>query len=205
MNAPRSSKADHDWRRDFVGQHPIFCQSPSAALWTPPVESLYRQIKRLLLFRRSGVLMAETGAGKTCSLELIAKKLGVEFSGIVVIRFITPNKQCPSIRAFFKTFLWALDHPETSGETPNLRQRVTHKLQDMGLNAAWKLVWFWVDEAQALGLGDYCFLRDIQNDLRKVGVDLVVVFSGEAPDFDTELEQLRGEKGGGAVIDRFAR
>jgi hypothetical protein len=170
-----------EWKRKHVFDHPMFDTSKAAALWTPPVSELYAEVSRCLLVRRSGYIEEVTGKGKSCAKELILEQLRHDFNSLICVQFVAQTNRVPSVRAFFKELLTALHIDNTRGETWDLRNRVRHRLEELALSSGCTVVILWIDEAQALVKEEFLFLRDVQNGLRDIGVELIVFLSGESP------------------------
>jgi hypothetical protein len=136
-------------RAKLLIHHPLL--TAAELLMTPPITELYRQVKRTVHLREPGCcFMAPSGVGKTRALSLVARMLREEIPNLAIYEHDTQNQQFPSIRAFFKNFLNTLKHPETKGETFDLRLRVTNRLIDDGRASGLYMVVLLIDEAQAM-------------------------------------------------------
>jgi hypothetical protein len=203
MPKDEESSSSGDSRRNYVLRHPLFHQHVGGCLWTPPVEQLYLRVKRTILLRQSAYIEEVTGQGKTCAAELILRQLPRDFEGLACVSFNARTNRFPFVRAFFKEILFRLDHPMLKGDAWDLRNRVGKKLEDLAVQSLWAMVFLWIDEAQALSLDEFLFLRDVQNDLRKVEADLVVLLTGEAPELSRRLDGVKWSRSE-SVPDRFA-
>jgi hypothetical protein len=113
------------------------------------------------------------------------------------------NQQFPSIRAFFKHFLVTVGHDEIKGETYDLRVRLVRTMIDSARTSGLNLIVLFIDEANALQLQDFLFLKDVHNDLAREGVQLVTFLMGQSPDLEYLIEKLaRGARRD--LISRFA-
>jgi hypothetical protein len=183
--------------------HPAF--NPNTVLVTDPIKELYQTVRHILMVRESGCCFtAQSGVGKTRALILLEHLLRERMPELVVIRHNSWNQQVPSIRAFFKHFLTAVGHPELRGETFDLRHRLVCRLIDLARNYQSPFVVLLIDEANAMRLEDFLFLKDIYNDLDRENVQLVTIMMGQDPDFSDVIARLR-EKGKSDLISRFAR
>jgi len=183
--------------------HPAF--DPNAIITTEPINELYQIVRLLILVRETGCCFtAHSGVGKTRALIKIQQALREQLPEIVVIRHNTWNQQVSSIRAFYKHFLTAVGHPELRGETFDLRHRLICRLIDMARSSRAPIVVLLIDEANAMRLEDFLFLKDVYNELDKEGVQLITVMMGQDPDFAEVLGILRSRKRLD-LISRFAR
>jgi AAA domain len=192
-----------DWRKSQILNHPMFRQTLSGCLWTGPVERLYQQISRCLLLRQSAFVEESTGRGKSIAMEFVLSRLSQVISELSCVSFNAQTNYVPSVRAFFKEFLTALRHEKTTGETWDLRNRVRRRLEELAVTSSSGIVILWVDEAQALNVTDFLFLRDVQNGLRDIHADLLVFMTGEEPYLHRRIEQAKWSASP-AVADRFA-
>ncbi|WP_265923352.1 ATP-binding protein [Cupriavidus nantongensis] len=193
-----------DERRRMMAKHPLLHKGTRPPLWTPPVRECYEATKYLIVQRQSFFIEEPTGEGKTMMMRAISNQLPKDLGDITLTMYEAANKPAPSIRAFFKGFLSALKHPEKSGETADLRERVHRRLSAWAIDTCWQTVVLMIDEAQALIPEDYGFIKDIQNELESEGIDLVVISCGESPALGLMLKDMR-RKISSACGDRFAR
>jgi len=183
--------------------HPAF--NRNTVLLTEPIKELYQIVRHILLVRESGCCFtAQSGVGKTRALVLLEHLLRDRMPELVVIRHNSWNQQVSSIRAFFKHFLTAVGHPELRGETFDLRHRLVRRLIDLARVYQSPFVVLLIDEANAMRLEDFLFLKDIYNELDREGVQLVTIMMGQDPDFSDVIGNLR-EMGKSDLISRFAR
>ncbi len=184
-------------------EHPAF--SPQTVLITDPINELYQIVRRVLLVREAGCCFtAPSGVGKTRAFMLLEHVLREQMPNLVIIRHTKWNQQVPSIRAFFKHILTAVDHPELRGETFDLRHRLENRLVDLARTQQSPFVLLLIDEASGLGLEDFLFLKDIYNDLDREGIGLITVMIGQDPEFSDVISDLR-ERGRTDLVSRFAR
>jgi hypothetical protein len=183
--------------------HPAF--NPQTVLLTEPIKELYQTVRHVLLVRETGCCFtAPSGVGKTRALMMLEHFLRERMPELVVIRHTSWNHQVPSIRAFFKHFLTAIDHAELRGETFDLRRRLVRRLIDLARTQQSPFILLLIDEAGAMRLEDFLFLKDIYNDLDREGVGLVTIMIGQDPDFSDLIGYLR-DKGRTDLVSRFAR
>lgn len=164
-------------------------------LMTPPIRELYRIVKRSVTLREPGCcFIGPSGVGKTSALWLVEKMLKHDFPNLAIYMHETQNQQVPSVRAFFKNFLYTVKHRENRGETYDLRLRVTNRLVDDARISGLDLAVLLIDEAHAMSIQDFLFLKDIDNSLNGEGIKLITVMMGQRPDFDGVLRRLRDQR-----------
>lgn len=181
--------------------HPLMVKS--TILRTMPIEELIVELRRTVILREQGCCFTATsGYGKTYALALAEQELRGLFKDVPIYRHLTENQQYPSIRAFFKRFLTTVGETNIKGETYDLRVRLTNILIDQGRASEMKLDVLLIDEAQEMALQDFCFLKDIGNDLETAGVQLVVAMIGQEPEFSLAIDKLHSA-GRLDLISRF--
>lgn len=187
---------------DLLMHHPLLTQD--FVIPTPPIQQLCRDVRKTVLMRNMGtVFTSPSGGGKSHALRALVGFLGTEFPGLAIVKHNCLNKQMPSIRAFFMHFLNTVNHGDLKGETYTLRDRTVKRIVDCARRSTYNLVVFLIDEAQVMGLDDFCFLKDVSNEAAKHQVHLVTILMAQEPDFDAVLEDLR--KGRRLdLISRFA-
>ncbi|WNC95033.1 AAA family ATPase [Paraburkholderia sp. FT54] len=190
-------------RLDLLSMHPLI--KSSVALPTPPVRELYVDLKRVVLLRDTGCcITSPSGFGKSFALSLIRAQFESDFPGLPVYKHSVFIHRAESVRSFFKHFLETARNRNTSGETYDLRSRLTHTLVDDTEYSDLGLILFLVDEAQDMLMSDYGFLKDVYNALADEGVHLIVILMGESPRFERHLEQLVTDARSD-LINRFSR
>lgn len=182
--------------------HPLF--SGSVSIITPPVREMYLEVKRVIALRELGCTFAgPSGAGKTYAISMMTAMLRSDFPRLCFLRYTAGNQQIPSIRAFYKGFLHSVGHMELNGETWDLRNRLVRSMASDARKAGMNIVLLFIDEANAMTLQDFLFLKDVYNDLEREDVQLITVMLGQSPDLDAVLENLERE-GRLDLISRFA-
>ncbi|MFC0348636.1 ATP-binding protein [Undibacterium danionis] len=185
-----------------VMEHPLF--EHSVLLETPPIDDVFRVVKRVVLLRENGcVFTGESGIGKTDAIARVKAMLHKDFPRLCIFTHDAHNQQISSIRAFFKHFLNTVGQREQKGETYDLRSRLVRIIVDDARISGMKLVVIFIDEANAMHLNDFNFLKDVYNDLSKEGIQLLTVLMGQAPDMQQVIDDLR-VKGRNDLVGRFA-
>lgn len=184
-------------------QHPLLAETE--LLVTRPIEELYRHIKRAVFLHESGYcFIAPSGTGKTFGLRAAVRMLLMQMPNIPIVRLNALNQQMPSIRAFFKYFLDTIEHPELKGETIDLRLRLERGLLDRSLHSGLGMLVLFIDEAQAMTIEDFKFLKDVDNGLADENVKLIAILIGQTPTFETTIDDLIRNRHWD-LIGRFAR
>lgn len=174
-------------------EHPLFVKN--IILPTEPIKEMVGAMRRAIMLREQGCCFTATsGFGKSFGLRMAENELRRLFPGVPIFRHIIDNQQVPSIRAFFKHFLLTVGITDIAGETYDLRVRLGSKLEDVGRKSPMRMVVLLVDEAQEMALQDFCFLKDIGNQLETVDVQLVVIMMGQDPDFEKTIENLKNRR-----------
>lgn len=174
---------------EAIMTHPLFKQD--TALITPPIKEMYADVKRRIVLRdMSSAYVAPSGAGKSMAVTVLHAFLQMEFPGTFVLMHSTHNQQYASIRAFFKHFLASVGHREQRGETFDLRQRLLRALVDRARVAGMSIVVLLLDEANAMKVDDFLFLKDVGNDLAKESIQLITILVGQSPELDIVLDKL---------------
>lgn len=185
-----------------VMTHPLF--EHSVILPTPPIDEIYLIVKRTILLRMIGcVFTGESGVGKTDAIERVKTMLLQQFPRLCMYTHDAHNQQISSIRAFFKHFLNTVGQKEQKGETFDLRARLVRILADDARISGMKLVVIFIDEANAMTLNDFLFLKDVFNDLAREGVQLITILMGQSPDLLHVIDDLR-VRGRNDLVGRFA-
>lgn len=171
-------------------EHPFLAKN--MILPTEPIKELVGSMRSAIMLREQGrCFTATSGFGKSFGLRMAESELRRLFPGVPIFRHIIDNQQVPSIRAFFKHFLLTVGVTDIKGETYDLRVRLVSELEDVGRASPLKMVVLLVDEAQEMALQDFCFLKDIGNQLETVDVQLVVIMMGQDPDFEKSIDNLK--------------
>lgn len=183
-----------DIRRNLFDHHPLF--TSSEVLITPPIQELFIRIFRVIKLREPGCcITGPSGIGKTYALNMVHDMLKAKMPKLVIYEHDAQNQQIPSIRAFFKHFLNTVSHNESKrGETYELRLRLTNRIIDDTRASGIDACVLFIDEAQAMSIQDFLFLKDVYNSLDREGVKLITVMMGQQPDFQIILDRLRSER-----------
>lgn len=169
-------------QQNLLLQHPLM--TGSVLLPTPQIADLCSTVYRAVITRQLGLCFtAKSGMGKTCAMKYLSTFLRAKISNLVVFNHICRNHKGASVRGFFKHFLNTVGHLELNGETADLRRRLVNRLIDDARLSGIPIAMFLIDEAQAMDLGDFQFLKDTANELNDNGIVLMTVLMAQEPDF----------------------
>jgi energy-coupling factor transporter ATP-binding protein EcfA2 len=178
----RQEVLSKDGRRELFNSHPLI--TGSVLLPTAPIREVATMARKSCLLRESGlVFIGKSGVGKSAALEMIESILREQFPRVAIYRHDTHNQTIPSIRAFFKHFLSTVGCQNVRGETYDLRSLLVNTLIDSARLHGERMILLLVDEANAMGVVDFNFLKDVYNDLAKENVKLVTILIGQDPEF----------------------
>lgn len=187
---------------ELIKDHPLF--TGKELLMTTPAEELFKAFKRAILLHETGLCFsAPSGAGKSSAVKIVTTLIEQNFPELPVFSHGKHNHQVPSIRAFFKHFLVSAGHKNLKGETFDLRVRLTDTLIERAQISGAASILLVVDEAQAMSIADFKFLKDVYNDLMKEDVQLTTILMGQEPDMGQCLLELQND-GHDDLTGRFA-
>ncbi|MYM42218.1 hypothetical protein GTP27_23280 [Pseudoduganella sp. CY13W] len=203
QDTPKRSTAYDRTADDLLSltKHPLF--GKTLVMPTEPIKEMVGAMRRAVILRELGCCFtAISGYGKSKGLIMAERELRKIFPRIPIFRHIVDNQQVPSIRAFFKNFLLTVGVTDIAGETFDLRVRLGAALEEAGMRGPEKMVVLLIDEAQGMALQDFCFLKDIGNQLEQVDVHFVVFMMGQEPEFTRMAQRIR-ERGRLDLVSRF--
>jgi hypothetical protein len=180
-------------RAELILCHPLITKN--ILLPTLPIKELFLAVRRVVMLRETGCCFTGfSGVGKSCAIDFVAAMLKAKMPGLCVVKHDTHNQQYPSIRSFFKHFLTSIGHKNLRGETYDLRQRLVNWLVDEAKFTGFNMIVLFIDEAHAMTIQDFNFLKDVFNDLDKENVQLVSILMAQEPDFSKVLSTLKQER-----------
>ncbi|MDX2218210.1 MAG: ATP-binding protein [Burkholderiales bacterium] len=188
---PKTREQLHDptTRALLLTGHPLITNE--ALLLTPPVEELYRKVKRVVILRETGcAFSAPSGAGKSSALWMLTNMLKLELPNLYIFTHQTHTGGVKTERSIFKHLLSSIKHGSTAGQTEDLRIRLVNTMADQAKHSGLNMVVMLIDEAQALSNEEFQLLKDISNDLQKERVQLVTIFMGQSPDLEARIRDI---------------
>lgn len=183
---------NNDVRMKYVNLHPFFTEH---IIKTTTISDFCDLVRKVVLVREQGCCFtARSGAGKTIALRALKQYLLENFPELVVHVYDTQNRQVPSVRAFFQHVLDAVHSFEMKGETYLLRMRLRNRLVDEARRAGMNVILLLVDEAQAMDIKDFQFLKDIDNAVRNENVQFITILMGQAPEFSAKQDEFISDR-----------
>lgn len=164
-------------RDDLIVHHPLM--TGLSIIPTAQIANLCTTVHRAVITRQLGLCFtAKSGMGKTSAMRYLATFLRGKMSQLVVFNHSCRNHKGGSVRGFFKHFLTTVGHPCLKGETGDLRDRLGKAVVDGARFSGLPVVVMLIDEAQAMDVDDFAFLKDVSNEIEDEGVSLVTVLMG---------------------------
>ena len=188
-------------RARLYEDHPVVRNT--AMIATRPVQEAYEIVARAIVHHDPGTcLIGEFRMGKTFTLIKIAQTLEQTFPGLPVGRVNAKGHDKPSERVFYTDLLTDYNHRGArTGTTSDRRTRVLHLLRAHAAQLSSNRYLLLVDEGQNWGEAELQVLRDLSNDLQRLGVDMVTVMFGH-PELHNIRTRLLG-RGRTDLIGRF--
>jgi hypothetical protein len=176
-------------RNDLVVHHPLL--TGLSLIPTPQIAELCTTVRRATLTRQLGLCFtAKSGMGKTSAMRFVATFLREAMPQLTVYNHSCRNHSGGSVRGFFKHFLSTVGHPVIRGETADLRDRLGKRIVDASRLSGLPVVVMLIDEAQAMNIGDFNFLKDVSNEVEAEGVALITILMAQDPDFSAVHHRL---------------
>lgn len=176
-------------REELLIHHPLL--TGLSLVPTAQIASLCTTVRRAVLTRQLGLCFtAKSGMGKTSAMRFVATFLRQSMPPLTVYNHTCRNHKGGSVRGFFKHFLSTVGHPITKGETADLRDRLGKRIVDSARFSGLPVVVMLMDEAQAMNIDDFTFLKDVSNEVEAEGVSLITVLMAQDPDFGAVQNRL---------------
>jgi hypothetical protein len=176
-------------RNDLMVHHPLL--TGLSLIPTAQIAELCETVHRAVLTRQLGLCFtAKSGMGKTSAMRFVAAFLRETMPQLVVYNHSCRNHSGGSVRGFFKHFLSTVGHPVAKGETADLRDRLGKRIVDASRISGLPVVVMLMDEAQAMNLEDFNFLKDVSNEVEAEGVCLITILMAQDPDFSAVQNKL---------------
>ncbi|WP_454742757.1 ATP-binding protein [Cupriavidus necator] len=204
LSAKVSELTEVDIYRALTIEHPMISKRNRTPLRTPPLIDFYNQAKLFIALRHSFYIEESTGEGKTMMMRFLRETLPRDLGDLRVIHYRRDNRDEPSLGGFFKGFLERMGHPIVSGSPYDLSERLIRNILELALRTQWRYIVLIIDEAQAMEVSDFGFVKDLNNELEEEGIDFSFIACGEAP-FLGELIKKIDPDGRNAYCDRYFR
>ncbi|UAN03652.1 ATP-binding protein [Achromobacter mucicolens] len=148
---------------------------------TPEVQRAYEETVAAIVKRRPGLCYyGEFRAGKTFAISLLQRNLPQSFAHLPIRSIVAKDHEKPTEKALFSDMLFDLDHAaHDKGSAPDRRIRLIEHLRSLACDRGSDKLLLFVDEAQNYSIPDLSRLKDIGNDLGRIGISLTVIFFGD--------------------------
>lgn len=168
-----------------------------------PLKQIYRQIREVIYLSEPGCWFeAASGAGKSTTIEYCKNALKEEFPELPVVGISEHVLPAAALRSFFIRMLEESKAVSLTGETARLRIRLAKHLSYLGKRSRLNTIVMLVDEGQAFRDTDLFINKDLFNDVKKFGGNLLTIIFGEKPKMASRVsELLDGDNGG--LAQRF--
>lgn len=148
---------------------------------TPSIEEMYLRVKKLIRLRTpGGIIFAHPRFGKTYSIRYVVRVLKEDFPKAVILSFGCQKKKAPSEDAFFTTLLGAASHNGAqSGTITKKRSKLNERIKELVDRSGHNWFVMFADEAQRLDVIQYEWLRDVHDDLERMGIRMITLLVGQ--------------------------
>lgn len=181
--------------------HPIFTGEYS--ILTSEVRSAIEVVKKTIANRIPGIIIyGDPRIGKTKAITLIKEALLKEYGESLPIFIHLMTDHAHTLPVFFRELLLDLgcsNHDKGTGV--DKKERAVGFLAEKGLTTSLKKVILFIDEANCLTEKEYNWLIDIDNRLKKVGVNITVILVGTPTIMDLRSNFVSSRKT--QIIGRF--
>jgi len=148
---------------------------------TPEVQRAYDETVEAIVKRRPGLCYyGEFRVGKTYAISLLQRNLPQSFAQLPIRSIVAKDHEKPTEKALFGDMLYDLEHlGHDKGSAPDRRVRLLEHLIAIAGDQGSDRFLLFVDEAQNYSIPDLSRLKDLGNDLQRVGISLTVIFFGD--------------------------
>ncbi len=162
-----------------IDRHPVVEQK--YILPTPSIEEMYLRVKKLIRLRTpGGIIFAHPRFGKTYSIRYVARVLREDFPKAVILSFGCQKKKAPSEDAFFTVLLQATSHAGAhAGSVSKKRSKLNDRIKELVDRSGHNWFVMFADEAQRLDVIQYEWLRDVHDDLERIGIRMITLLVGQ--------------------------
>lgn len=169
------------WRDEHFNAHPVMVWDKDFVLPTPAIESVADVVTTCITRNMSGrAWWAPTRHGKTRTIRYLMRKIREAFPGLAVIEVDACLMSTPSMLGMYSDLLKAARfHLTPSGRAAERRVQVENLLASRAMEGGWRRLVLFVDEAQNWGVPEWEWLKNIQNNLEKQGIALIVLSFGQ--------------------------
>jgi len=203
-DVPRETYLDPGATRDsFRKVHPL--TKNSVIIPTPPMTETYEVVHDFITCHRPGLFfIGDSTVGKTTAINAIIEVLPQSFDNLPVLFFCANNHDAPTERQLYRDMLRNIHHASSeTGSASQLRYRLMQYCLAFANNLNSDRIILFVDEAQNYSEPDLTRLRDMSNELRINGLQLLTIFFGTSQ-LQFHAQSLRGH-GRDDLLGRFLK
>jgi hypothetical protein len=174
-------------------------------LTSDPLRKIYEQVRLVVYLNAPGCwLSAPFRRGKSSAIEYCAKRLKTEIPGLPV--FIVNEQILPGneLRSFFIRALTesGYDKP-VSRDATTLRHRLPMYWAELSKFSPLKCVVLLLDECQSMRELDESLIKDLSNQIVRLGGALLTISFGESPSFDAMVSKRTDPSKVNGAVDRL--
>lgn len=170
-----------------------------------PLRKTYEQLWLVVYLKVPGCwLAAARGRGKTIAIEYCARRLRAEIPGLPV--FIINEQILPGneLRSFFIRALAESGHDKpVSRDTTALRHRLPMYWAELSRYSPIGCVVVLLDECQSMRDLDMFLMKDLSNEIARMGGSLMTIAFGESPSFEALISQKTALMNDNGAVDRL--
>jgi hypothetical protein len=164
-----------------------------------PMERTFTEIRVPLYVREPGCwLSAPFGEGKTITMEYCARAIKAELPGLpvfVINEHVLPGNE---LKSFFYRALIESNHAKPDARSAEtLRNRLAYYWVELCEASPLECVLLFLDEGQAMRITDLHLLKDLGNDMARMGGALHTFIFGESPKLKNQIISFKSNKPGG--------
>lgn len=185
--------------KSFIQLAQAVAQVENFTFISAPMERTFSGIRVPLYVREPGCwLSAPFGEGKTVTIEYCARAIKAEIEGLpvfVINEHVLPGNE---LRSFFSRALIESSHAKPdSRSVETLRSRLAYYWVELCEMSPLRCVLLLLDEGQAMRLADLHLLKDLGNDMARMGGALQTFVFGESPKLNEKVKSFKSSKPGG--------
>lgn len=177
----------------------------SLLITSDPLRRIYEQLRLVVYLKVPGCwLAASHGRGKTIAIEYCAKRLKVEIPGLPV--FIVNEQVLPGneLKSFFIRALSESGYDKPFSTSPAvLRQRLAMYWAELSKASPLHCVVLFLDEGQSMRELDESLLKDLSNQIVRMGGSLLTITFGESPAFEALISKRKDPLKFNGAADRI--
>lgn len=174
-------------------------------LTSEPLKRTYENLRLVVYLKVPGCwLAAPHGRGKTVAIEYCARRLKAEIPGLPV--FIVNEQILPGneLRSFFIRALTESGYSSPfSTDATVLRLRLPMYWAELSKGSPLHCVVLFLDEGQSMREADEGLIKDLSNQIVRLGGSLMTISFGESPAFEALICKRKGAPHMNGAVDRL--